>query len=97
MERVNEKDLIHKLGNVMVEIQGGMYEFQEEKIWQPLLDLIFKFVNGADATKVDSALSMLNGLFSYIIDHLNKYKEEMHSIFKKTLNHEKLDVKLASL
>jgi hypothetical protein len=56
MERVNEKDLIHKLGNVMVEIQGGMYEFQEEKIWQPLLDLIFKFVNGGDAAKVDSAL-----------------------------------------
>ena len=97
MERASEKDLIHKLGNVMVEIQGGMYEFQDEAIWQPLLNLIFKFVSDNDATKVDSALQMLNGLFSYIIDHLNKYKTEMHDIFKKTLNHEKLDVKLASL
>jgi hypothetical protein len=40
---------------------------------------------------------MFNGLFSYIIDHLNKYKDEMHNIFKKTLNNANLDVKLASL
>ena len=56
MERAAEKDLIHKLGNVMVEIQGGMYEFQDEAIWQPLLNLIFKFVSDSNATKVDSAL-----------------------------------------
>ena len=40
---------------------------------------------------------MFNGLFSYIIDHLNKYKDEMHNIFKKTLTNASLDVKLASL
>lgn len=40
---------------------------------------------------------MFNGLFSYIIDHLNKYKDEMHNIFKATLNNASLDVKLASL
>lgn len=36
-------------------------------------------------------------MFSYIIDHLNKYKDELYDIFVKTLNHNDLDIKLAAL
>jgi hypothetical protein len=81
IEHETEKDILHKLSNVLVEIQGGMYEFQDELIWQDLLNLIFKFVNSPEVPKIDAALQMFNGLFSYIIDHLNKFKDEMHKIF----------------
>jgi len=40
---------------------------------------------------------MFNGLFSYIIDHLVKFKQDLFGIFKKTLNHANLDIKLAAL
>lgn len=40
---------------------------------------------------------MFNGLFSYIIDHLNKYKDDLIGIFRNTLNHKNLDIRLASL
>ena len=36
-------------------------------------------------------------MFHYIIDHLNKYKDEIKNIFKNTLNHKTLDIRLASL
>jgi hypothetical protein len=39
----------------------------------------------------------LNGLCSYIIDHLNKYPAEIYQIFEGTLQHADLDVNLASL
>jgi len=74
-----------------------MYEHEEEAIWQPLLDLIFQFVNSETVLQVDAALQMFNGLFSYIIDHLNKYKTDLIGIFKSTLNHASLDIRLAAL
>lgn len=73
-----------------------MYE-ESEEVWQDLLSLIFIFVNSATDLHVDAALQMFDGLFSYIIDHLNKFKDDMKGIFKKTLNHKTLDIRLASL
>jgi hypothetical protein len=87
---------MRKLANLLVEIAGGMYE-QNEEIWQDLLNLIFVFVNAESNLQVDGALQMFNGLFSYIIDHLNKYQTDLIGIFRKTLNHNSLDIKLASL
>lgn len=40
---------------------------------------------------------MFNGLFTYIIDHLNKFKNDLLGIFRKTLNHQSLDIRLAAL
>jgi len=71
---------------------------QSEEIWQELLALVFELVNSQDTSlHVDAALQIFNGLFSYIIDHLNKYKDELYDIFTKTLNHTDLDIKLAAL
>lgn len=46
---------------------------------------------------VEGALVIFNGLFSYIIDHLNKHQNDLIGIFRKTLNHKTLDIKLAAL
>lgn len=62
-----------------------------------MLNLIFLFVNSEEVVQVDAALQIFNGLFSYIIDHLIKFKNDLMGIFKKTLNHSNLDIKLASL
>lgn len=43
--------------------------------------MIFSFVNGENDLHVDAALQIFNGLFSYIIDYLNKYKSDLHGIF----------------
>jgi len=61
------------------------------------LDLVFGFVNSATDLQVDAALQIFNGLFHYIIDHLNQYKADLANIFKKTLNHATLDIRLAAL
>ena len=94
---VTSKDVIHKISNLLVEIAGGMYEYENEAIWQDLLNLVFEFVNSDNNLFVDSALQIFNGLFSYIIDHLNKYKTDLIGIFRKTLTHNNLDIRLASL
>jgi len=94
---VQTKDLIHKMSNLLVEIAGGIYEHENEAIWQELLNLVFEFVNSDNNLFVDSALQIFNGLFSYIIDHLNKFKSDLIGIFKKTLTHSSLDIRLASL
>lgn len=54
-------------------------------------------MNSEEVVQVDAALQIFNGLFSYIIDHLIKFKNDLMGIFKKTLNHSNLDIKLASL
>jgi MoaA/NifB/PqqE/SkfB family radical SAM enzyme len=51
-----------------------MYE-EDETVWQDLLNIVFKFVNSENDLQVDAALQIFNGLFSYIIEHLNKYKD----------------------
>ena len=95
---IDQKDLIHKVSNLLVEVQGGMYEQNDaHEIWQDLLNLIFEFVNSTNNLHVDSALQMFNGLFTYIIDHLNKFKNDLLGIFRKTLNHQSLEIRLAAL
>jgi len=46
---------------------------------------------------VDASLQIFNGLFSYIIDYLIKFKDDLLGIFKKTLSHKNIDIKLAAL
>lgn len=76
--------IIHKICNLLIEIGGTMYE-KQEIIWQDLLNLIFQFVNSDVDIKVDAALQIFNGLFSYIMDYLVKYKNDLYDIFSKTL------------
>ena len=73
MKACQTKDIIHKMANLLVEIQGAMFE-EDETVWNELLTLVFQFVNSDVTLHVDAALNIFNGLFSYIIDHLNKYK-----------------------
>ena len=95
--KVQNRDYVHKVSNLLVEIQGAMFE-ENEEIWQELLNLVFQLVNSQEsAIHVDAALQTFNGLFSYIIDHMNKHKEDLYLIFSKTLNHADLDIKLAAL
>jgi hypothetical protein len=57
----------------------------------------FSLVSSEAADKVDAGLKVFTGLFSYIIDHLSKHKEDIGNIFSKTLQHPQLDLKLAAL
>ena len=91
------KTFMHKVCNLAVEIQGAMQEEQNEAIWQDLLNLLFTFIQSETEAQIDSALVIFNGLFSYILDHLVKYKNELGGIFERTLSHNTLDIKLAAL
>ena len=57
----------------------------------------FTLVNHENADKVDAGLKVFSGLFSYIIDHLSKHKDDIGNIFMKTLQHPQLDLKLSAL
>jgi hypothetical protein len=92
----SDKTIIHKVCNLLIEIGGTIYE-QENFVWQDLLNLLFVFVNQEQEIKVDAALQIFNGLFSYIMDHLVKFKADLMVIFSKTLNHSSLDINLAAL
>ena len=62
-----------------------------------MLNLLFSHINSGVSCKIDAALQIFNGLFSYIMDHLVKYKNDLAAIFKKTLENDELDIKLAAL
>ena len=62
-----------------------------------MLNLLFTFIWSETEAQIDSALVIFNGLFSYILDHLVKYKNELGGIFERTLSHSTLDIKLAAL
>lgn len=74
-----------------------MHEHTDNNIWQHLLNLIFEFTQSGQTFKVEMALNIFNGLFSYILDHLVKFKNELLGIFKQTLQNPSLEIKLASL
>jgi len=92
----SDKNVIHKICNLLIEIGGTIYE-QENFVWQDLLNLLFMFVNSDHDIKVDAALQIFNGLFSYLMDHLVKFKTDLMGIFAKTLQHKSLDINLAAL
>lgn len=64
-----------------------MQEHEDNQIWQELLNVLFSFISTEMDTKVDAALQVFNGLFSYIMDHLVNYKDDLKAILQKTLNH----------
>lgn len=91
-----DKTTIHKICSLLIEVQGTLYD-QEQYIWQELLNLIFIFVGSDQDIKVDAALTIFNGLFSYLMDHLVKFKADLIAIFSKTLDHKSLDINLSAL
>lgn len=80
-----------------MEVQGAMYEHTDNNIWQNLLNLIFQFTQQQQAFKIEMALNIFNGLFSYILDHMMKFKAELSGIFAQTLANPSLEIKLAAL
>ena len=74
-----------------------MYEHTDNNIWQNLLNLIFQFTQQQAAFKIEMALNIFNGLFSYILDHMMKFKSELNGIFSQTLSNPSLEIKLAAL
>jgi hypothetical protein len=84
MTGIQEKTVIHKVCNLIIEIQGTMYD-ENETIWKDLMTLLFTFVNSANNLQVDAALQIFNGLFSYIMDYLVQFKNDLIQIFAKTL------------
>jgi hypothetical protein len=75
-----DKNIVHKICNLLIEVGGTIYE-QENFVWQDLLNLLFVFVNSDEDIKVDAALQVFNGLFSYLMDHLVKFKADLMGIF----------------
>ena len=73
------------------------YESESESIWQGLLNELFTFIQSQQACFIDAALQIFNGLFSYIMDHLVKYKTDLAGIFQQCLANPTLDIKLAAL
>ena len=61
------------------------------------MNLLFSFIQSEVACKIDAALQIFNGLFSYIMEHLVKYKKDLAGIFEQTLQNQSLDIKLAAL
>ena len=55
VQLIKQKDLIHKLSNLLVEVAGQMYE-EDETVWQDLLNIVFMFVNSENDFQVDAAL-----------------------------------------
>ena len=91
-----DKHVVHKICNLLIEVGGTIYEL-EQFVWQDLLNLLFTFVQSDEDLKVDAALQIFNGLFSYLMDHLVKFKTDLMGIFAKTLQHKSLDINLAAL
>ena len=73
------------------------YEPEAEQIWQGLLNELFTFIQSEQGCFIDAALQIFNGLFSYIMDHLVKFKTDLAGIFEKSLGNPTLDIKLAAL
>jgi hypothetical protein len=96
LSAITDKTVVHKLCNLLIEVGGTIYD-QENFVWQDLLNLLFIFVNSEEDIKVDAALQIFNGLFSYLMDHLVKFKGDLIGIFRKTLQHKSLDINLAAL
>lgn len=49
------------------------------------MQLLFQFVNSETDLQVEAGLMIFNGLFSYLMEHLVKYKEDLMKIFAQTL------------
>ena len=62
-----------------------------------MLNLIFSFVTSEEVMKIDAALQIFNGLFSFMLEHLVKFKADLLGIFARTLVHQSLEVNIASL
>lgn len=87
LEGCTDKNTMHKVCNLVVEVAGTIYDQENETVWQELLNLIFIFVNSATDLQVDAGLQIFNGLFSYLLTFLVKYKEDLMKIFAQTLQH----------
>jgi hypothetical protein len=59
--------------------------------------LVNEFITTGVEKKIDAALQIFNGLFSFIMDHLIKFKSDLANTFGKLLQHNSLDIKLAAL
>lgn len=80
LSECKDKAIIHKICNLIIEVSGILYE-DNEYVWQDLLNILFAFVNQDDEIKVDAALQIFNGLFSYLMDYLVKFKNDLIGIF----------------
>lgn len=49
------------------------------------MKLLFVFVHSEVDLQVEAGLKIFNGLFSYLMDHIVKFKGDLMQIFAKTL------------
>lgn len=74
-----------------------MQEHQDDAIWSELLGLVNQFIQTGEEKQVDAALQIFNGLFSYIMDHIIQFKDDLAKTLGTCLLHNSLDIKLAAL
>lgn len=65
-----DRNTMHKVCNLVVEVAGTIYDQENETVWQDLLNLVFTFVNSNTDLQVDAGLQIFNGLFSYLLTYL---------------------------
>ena len=74
-----------------------MQDHEDKSIWQELIALTNEFISTGIDKKIDAALQIFNRLFSFIMDHLIKFKADLANTFGQLLQHKSLDIKLAAL
>jgi hypothetical protein len=96
VQNMSEKSLMNKVCNFAVEVAATLNDV-ESQVWKDLLVLIHSMVASGDNFKVEAALHIYNGLFSFIVEDLYEYTDQLKNIFGGTLAHENLDIALAAL
>lgn len=91
------KNIVHKVCSLAVEVQGAMQDQEDKGIWNDLINLVNTLISTGIESKIDAALQIFNGLFGYIMEHMIQFKDDLATVFKNTLNHQSLDIKLAAL
>jgi len=64
-----------------------MQDHEDKSIWQELIALTNEFISTGIDKKIDAALQIFNGLFSFIMDHLIKFKADLANTFGQLLQH----------
>lgn len=76
VQACTDKIIIHKICDLIIEVAGTIYD-QEETVWEDLMKLLFVFVHSEVDLQVESGLKIFNGLFTYLMDHIVKFKEDL--------------------
>lgn len=88
--------LLHKVCNFAVEVAGTLNDV-EGQVWNDLLNASHGLWQSGNDFKMEAALHIFNGLFSFIADDLYEHLESFKVLFGQALEHQNNDIALAAL